>query len=523
MRLKQVFKNIALMCFLLFIVQANQLFAQSDTLPYTLPSLPPWQNPIYTPSSGLYLNTPSALSPQVSYYAETGEYFLNHSIGSYHLSNPTILSFSEYQRFKFQQGIKDYWKSKVASKSLSSSEENKGPLSIDIGGEAFDKIFGNSTIDIRPQGSAELIFGIKHNRLENPRLPVQQQRNTTFDFEEKIQMNVIGKIGDKLRLTTNYDTEASFDFENNMKLEYTGYEDEIIKKIEIGNVSLPLNGTLITGSQSLFGVKTQMQFGRATVTSIFSQQKSTSKVIEVEGGAQTTQFDMYADQYEANKHFFLSHYFKDRYDIALEELPFINSPVNITKVEVWITNKTGETEGTRNIISFMDLGEPMQYVFNAAVASAPLNNIVYPSNEANELYNKMNVQYSAIRDITQLSSQLSSLSSLYGYEISQDYEKLERARLLDENDYTIHPQLGYISLNSALSPDEVLAVAFQYTIGGNTYQIGEFSSTGPSAPNTLFVKLLKLLRIDVASKFIVLSLVNVFLLFINEEALLFII
>ena len=118
-----------------------------------------------------------------------------------------------------------------------------------------------------------------------------------------------------------------------------------------------LNGTLITGSQNLLGVKTQLQFGRATVTSIFSQQKSKAKVIDVAGGAQTMEFDVYADQYESNKHFFLSHYFKAKYDDALAELPFINSAVNITKVEVWVTNKTGTTDDTRNIIAFLDLGE----------------------------------------------------------------------------------------------------------------------------------------------------------------------
>ena len=124
-------------------------------------------------------------------------------------------------------------------------------------------------------------------------------------------MNVIGKIGEKLKLTTNFNTEATFNFENDMKLEYTGFEDEIIKKIEVGNVSLPLNGTLITGSQSLFGFKTQLQFGRTTITGILSQQKSTTSEVQVTGGAQTTEFDIYADQYESNKHFFLSHSFKE--------------------------------------------------------------------------------------------------------------------------------------------------------------------------------------------------------------------
>ena len=476
------------MCFLLFIGQANQLFAQSDTLPYTLPSLPPWENPIYTPSSGLYLNTPSALSPQVSYDAETGNYIIQQSIGNYQLSNPSYLSFEEFKDYNIQQGIRDYWRTKTASKKLSQENTTAGPLSIDIGGEALDKIFGNSTVDIRPQGSAELIFSLQRNKTENPAWPIDRQKNTSFNFEQKIQMNVLGKIGDKLQITTNYNTEATFDFDNKVKLEYTGYEDEIIKKIEIGNVGLPLNGTLITGSQNLLGVKTQLQFGRATVTTIFSQQKSKAKVIDVAGGAQTTDFDVYVDQYESNKHYFLSHYFKDRYDEAMAELPFINSPVNITKVEVWVTNKTGTTDNTRNIVAFLDLGESEWDMHNTTLFSDNDIGNIYPDNDNNTLYQQMVSEGAALRDLNQVSAVFSGYANFQG---SQDFEKLERARLLNPQEYTFHPQLGFISLNSVLGPDEVLAIAFQYTIGNNTYQVGEFSSNGPTAPQSLYVKLLK--------------------------------
>ena len=214
------------------------------------------------------------------------------------------------------RSIADYWNMRSDERAIKQNFSLLAPK-LYVPGKAFDKIFGGNSVDIRPQGSAELIFGLKMNRLDNPSLPEEQRRTTSFDFQEKIQMNVIGKIGDKLKLTTNFNTESTFDFENQMKLEYTGYEDEIIKKIEVGNVSLPLNGTLITGSQSLFGFKTQLQFGRTTITGILSQQKSTKSEIEVSGGAQKSEFDIYADQYEANKHYFLAHHFKDQYDIAI--------------------------------------------------------------------------------------------------------------------------------------------------------------------------------------------------------------
>ena len=435
----------------------------------------------------MFMNTPGNIKLQVNYDILNNQYTLQNKIGGLKSGRPTTLGFKDYQQYKMKNSIADYWSDR--SKERTGNQTSAwGSPKLFIPGQAFDKIFGGNSVDIRPQGSAELIFGLKINRLDNPALPEEQRKTTSFDFQEKIQMNVIGKIGDKLKLTTNFNTESTFDFENQMKLEYTGYEDEIIKKIEVGNVSLPLNGTLITGSQSLFGFKTQLQFGRTTITGILSQQKSTTSEIEVSGGAQTSEFDVYADQYEANKHFFLAHYFKNNYDVALENLPFVNSSVNITKVEVWITNKVGTTNDTRNIVSFLDLGETEVYNSNSNFAGS-LTFQEVPDNATNNLFYNLTNQHSAIRDINQVSNTFSPYSAFFA--ASQDYEKLERARKLSESEFTIHNQLGYISLNQALNNDEVLAVAFQYTRGSKTYQVGELTSTGPNAPEALIVKLLK--------------------------------
>ena len=435
-------------------------------------------------SGGLFMNTPPNFNATVIFNLETNKYIVQKKIGGLDFGNPKIMSFSEYQDYAQQKSVKDYWN--LRSKERGGNQTSAlGLPKLFIPGKAFDRVFGGNAVDIRPQGSAELIFGLKINRIDNPSLPEEQRKTTSFDFQEKIQMNVIGKIGDKLKVTANFNTETTFDFENQMKVEYTGHEDEIIKKIEIGNVSLPLNGTLITGSQSLFGFKTQMQFGRLTLTGILSQQKSTKSEIEVSGGAQTSEFDVYADQYEANKHYFLAHYFKDNYDKALENLPFINSGVNITKVEIWVTNKTGTTNDTRNIVAFLDLGETGSNIYNGFSTSSGGS---FPDNiEANNLFNALSSTYSGVRNINEVNSVLGSTQLTNG----EDYEKLERSRKLSESEFTINSQLGYISLNSALNNDEVLAVAFQYTVGSKTYQVGELSSTGPTAPDALIVKLLK--------------------------------
>ena len=435
-------------------------------------------------SGGLFMNTPPNFNATVIFNLETNKYIVQEKIGGLDFGNPKIMSFSEYQDYSQQKSVKDYWN--LRSKERGGNQTSAlGLPKLFIPGKAFDRVFGGNAVDIRPQGSAELIFGLKINRIDNPSLPEEQRKTTSFDFQEKIQMNVIGKIGDKLKVTANFNTETTFDFENQMKVEYTGYEDEIIKKVELGNVSLPLNGTLITGSQSLFGFKTQLQFGRTTITGILSQQKSTKSEIEVSGGAQTSEFDVYADEYEANKHYFLAHYFKEKYDKALKNLPFINSGVNITKVEVWVTNKTGTTSDTRNIVSFLDLGETESNIYNGFTSSS---DGIFPDNtEANNLFNALSSTYSGVRNINEVNSVLGSTPLSNG----EDYEKLERSRKLSESEFTINSQLGYISLNSALNNDEVLAVAFQYTVGSKTYQVGELTSTGPTAPDALIVKLLK--------------------------------
>lgn len=462
----------------------NDTIEATDTGNIVLPiPFPEEGSPFSTSNetSPLYGPMPSDYKNEIIFDPVTRQYIFKEKIGNLDYRTPYVMSFDEYRNFDLDNSIKRYWHIKASNANFESNHSLIPQLH--IGGEAFDKIFGSNVIDIRPQGTAELTFGINSSKIENPALPVKLRRNTTFDFKEKIQMNVVGQIGTKLKINANYDTEASFDFENKMKLAYEGDEDEIIQTIEAGNVSLPLTGSLITGSQSLFGIKTKLKFGKLDITSIFSQQKGKSQVIEVKGGAQTQEFEIYADQYEANKHFFLAQYFKDHYDEALKNLPVIISPVNITRIEVWITNKSGNYQDSRNIVAFMDLGEKSIIESNVVIPNP--NAPDFPSDSANSLMTLKSD--SAIRELNTVTSMLQG----QGFNTGIDFEKIESARKLSPSEYTFNSKLGYISLNSALSSDEVLAVAYEFTAGGKTYQVGEFSSDGISSPKTLIVKLIK--------------------------------
>ncbi len=444
----------------------------------------PWDQPS---SSPFFLNNPPNIQSSVAYDAEKNEYIIYQKIGSLDYRTPIHMSPEEYRKYEYDRAIKEYWNQRVTGRE-ESFRSNLIPQ-IEVGGEAFDKIFGSNTINIVPQGSAELIFGVNISHIENNTLSEKLRTTPTFDFEEKIQMNVTGSIGEKMELGINYNTDALFNFENRTKLQYSGDEDEIFKKIEAGDVTLPLKGSLINGSYSLFGLKTEMQFGKLTVTTVLSQQKGESSVVQAVGGAQQQEFEIFASDYEANRHFFLSQYFRDIYDKALQTLPTISSGVNIEKIEVWVTNKTSSYDNARNIVAFMDLAENGNHVYNNVPAFQPDGGPVFPSNSTNGMYESLNTVYGGIRNVDQVTNVLSVLGS--SFQIGRDYEKIENARKLNPTEYTLNKQLGYISLNAALNSDEVLAVAFQYTLNGEVYQVGEFSTDGIDAPNTLVVKLVK--------------------------------
>ena len=445
--------------------------------------------------SPLILGNPSNVDQSVVYDPKTNQYIFSEKVGSMNIRPQSSMSFDEYRDYDERSSVKQYWLQKSREESAAAAPSFMGKIRM---GETFDKVFGTDAINIVPQGSAELIFGYNRSRIDNPALSERNRRNGSFTFKEKIQMNVTGSIGDKMELGINYNTEATFDFENKTKLEYAGHEDEIIKKIEAGNVTFPLTGSLISGSQSLFGLKTELQFGKLTVTNVFSHQRGESSSIEVRGGAQVSEFEVSIDEYDANRHFFLSHFFRDNYNSWLTSLPYITSGVRIEQIEVWITNKTSEFDkDNRNILALMDLAEsygPDQEpnFFGDPAFIAPQNIINYAaSNDANGLYGKIINNYSGVRDIRNITNLMEPLIGSYDFLSGQDYEKIENARKLTEREYTVNRELGYISLNSALRSDEVLAVAYVYTYKGQTYRVGELSTDGISAPQTLIVKLIK--------------------------------
>jgi len=461
-------------------------------------------------SSKLYLKNPSNVKTEVVYDPVTRQYVYLYKIGNMTYRVPVTMSFEEFQEDDMQTMLRNYWLERAEAASL----DNSGGLipKIRIPGKVFETIFGNNTVDIRPQGSAEINFGIVSNKRDDPMLTTRQRRQTNFDFDEKIQMNVIAKIGDKIEFKVNYNTEATFDFENKLKLKYEGKEDAIIQLIEAGDVNMPLNSTLIKGTESLFGIKTKLRFGRVTVTAVYSQQRSETKNITVQGNAQTTKFSIRADEYEENRHFFIAQYFREKYKAALSDLPVVNSNVNILKLEVWVTNVGSAVTENRNIVAFKDLGEvnPQNTRVLTGNPAYP-----YPTILSNDLYNVIMptpADSSKVRNINTVTDYLKG--SPFYFVSGEDFVKVESARKLLPSEYTYNSKLGFISVNTTLNPDQTLAVAFQYQIVGDTavYQTGEFSDRGILPPQCLIVKLLKSTTLNTKSSIWNLMMKNVYAL-----------
>lgn len=444
------------------------------TQPYSLSDL--YQSP-------LDLKRPDNLQYQVVYNDTLDRYIIGNRMGSTWLSAPIMLTPKEYLAWTEQQQRNSYFR-----KQNDEIFQAKGKEKFDFSDMHFDlgpaeKIFGPGGIRVKTQGSAELKFGINKKNIDNPSLPIRNRKTTMMDFDEKINLNVNGKVGDKVNMNLNYNTDATFDFDaQNMKLKYDGKEDEIIKLVEAGNVSFPSNSSLIKGASSLFGVRTDMQFGKLKLQMVASQKKSASKSVSTRGGVQLTPFELNVADYEENRHFFLSQYFRNHYDAWMQKLPNLTTGITINRVEVWVTNKTGNTTNTRNIVALTDLGEN-QKLSNPMWAASGL----VPSNQANTEYAAMTGQYAAARDIDQAATTLDGGGLVGG----ADYEKLESARLLNSSEYTVNTALGYISLKTSLQTDQVLAVAYEYTSGGVTYQVGEFASDLSDTKQALFVKSLK--------------------------------
>ena len=302
---------------------------------------------------------------------------------------------------------------------------------------------------------------------------INQAKNTLNEARQKIQ-----NLKNNIKQLPNSSEQVGNRVADYLNGNVT--EDGILQNINIGNISMPINSNLIQGAQSLFGVRADLKFGNTLISGVFSEQRSQSQNIISEGGGKLQEFSLFSLDYEEDRHYFLSQYFRDNYDTFLSNYPYINSPIQITRIEIWVTNRGYQTQNVRNIVAVQDLGEANPEKTNLSKSHPDFfmtsNPMGAPSNNVNKLDPDLidfgGILNKNIRDIATVSSGFSNVNANEGF----DYAVLESARKLKEQEYTFHPQLGYISLNQRLSNDEILGVAFQYTYLGQVYQVGEFAN-----------------------------------------------
>jgi cell surface protein SprA len=417
----------------------------------------------------------------VEYDPATKQYYIIEKIGNRYYRTPMTFSMKEFVDLQGRKDEEEYFR-KRANTLYNLNRRNVKPR-FGFSPDWMNRITGNGKVEIRPTGYVDIAAGYQGQNIKNPTLPERARRTGGFDFNMNAQLQVDANIGDKIKLPINYNTLATFDFENQLKLDYQGKEDEVLKQFQAGNINFASKGTLIPGAQSLFGVKSQLQFGKLFVTSVLANQRSQRQSLGMQGGAASQSFQIRADEYEENRHFLMAQYFRRNYNKAMSQLPLVQSNVQIMRVEVWVTNRTGATTDTRDVVAFMDLGEDSSQKWSGRPG-------FLPSNDANDLYRTL-LNNPTTRNSTQVQSALMGM----GLQPVSEFEKTF-ARKLMPTDYYFNERVGFLSLNQPLQPDEVLGIAFQYTYNGKVYQVGEFSQDVPpdssgNSTKVLFLKLLK--------------------------------
>lgn len=490
------------------------LSTTSDTIPLRDRDGDFINNPINNPFD---LSDPSVIEKEVEYDPENDQYMINERIGSDFFRMPTSMSFEEYVNYRAEEQQREYFRQLSGVSGSTSSSGLRDPIDdVDVKKSLVDRLFGGTEVEIKPQGNIDLTFGFDYQKVANPVLPQRQQNNGGFDFDMDIQMAVTGKIGEKLNLSTNYNTGATFGTENLMKLDYNAdsfSEDEIMKKIEAGNVSLPLKGTLIQGSQNLFGLKTELQFGKLFVTAVASQQRSKQQQIQIQQGGQVQEFEVSADEYDVDRHFFLTHYNRDNFEENLSTLPQINSLFRIipNTVEVFVTNLQNQTTNTVNLVALADLGEPS--VFNNPNMQAPasprnpditgfqgLPGQLVPEDSAQlnsrDLYAN-DLLFDIVNynngEVYQADKTVRVLRDVFNLQPGRDFKKFQ-GYSLPQNQFEVNYDLGIISLRKNIQPNEVVAVSFQYQYNNKIYSVGQVAgdlNVDPLNDSPRFVKMLK--------------------------------
>ncbi|MEX0772300.1 MAG: cell surface protein SprA [Balneolales bacterium] len=413
----------------------------------------------------------------------TGNYIIQREILGVQSGFPVTYSFEDYSALSMRDKRRQNWARLIREKELQ-RDRRRGLLdfTIDIPvGErsAFTTIFGRPEVNLRVTGTANMNVGVSIQETEDPLIPADQQRRIDPAFDQDLQLNIQGNIGDKLRIQTDWDTERAFEFENRLNILYEGYEDEIIQSVEMGNVGMETGNSLIRGGSALFGIKARAQFGPLSFTSILSQQEGQGETQTLSSGSEETEFSIAPAQYEDDRHFFLDFYNRQEFEGAMSDPNLSSRLYDITRIDVYVLNVTQrEEEGQRRAIALVDLG-----------VNEEQSGYTIPNPDFDQFNDSDLEQF---RDLSQ-TPQASDLGVS-----SDEFEEGYFEPLREGEDYTVDRALGYISLNSRLDSRQALAVSFAYRDGNNNIvNVGDINQ---GDGDRIVLKLLKPSNLTQSSK-----------------------
>ncbi len=374
----------------------------------------------------------------------------------------------EYINLQLESNKRSQWEKLVRRYEVKSSTKELGQLIKDITNFEIPlpsvgvlSIFGPPKIGLKIGGAVDIHGAFRSEKTEGVTASLLGNTRNEPDFKQQVQINVRGTIGDKLNINADWNTERTFQYENQLKIKYTGYEDEIIKSIEAGNVSLQTS-PLVGGSEALFGLKAKFKFGPFSLTTIASQKKGKIKTVNVSGGSTSSEFNIRAYDYSQNHYFIDTVYASQNSDLNLffnyygKPTPIINPNYRVNLIEVWRS------------VTGVAVDQSKERIANAYINLDPLQaGEKYPDNLRGEI--------AAIPGQTETG----------------------RFLLLTPGvDYTLHPETGYITFNTQVQDNDIIAVAYRVENGPSPSDdlfYGEFLNS-QSADSTNLKLVLKLVK-----------------------------
>ena len=412
-------------------------------------------SPVSDYKYSLFLSDPRTSKKEVSVDSTLTYVLIREKMGDLDIREPISMKYEDYVKERYQQNIRNNFQEMVTQKSnlkkADAIEELLSKLSnVEIyvpggGSQLFRTIFGPPKISIRVNGSIDIKLGWANESNSNANSGTNGTGSTNDPlFDQQFQMNVQGTVGDKLDIYADWSTERTFEYENNLRLTYTGYQDEIIQKIEAGNVSLSIpNSRYIAGSSALFGIKTKMQIGPLGWTFLVSQKKGKTETKNISGGSQETSFNIPASDYDEDRHFFLGGIYVNNYESSFQTPGTLtNLGSNITGIEVWKLQSKGVAD-ERKAIALTNLGE------NPGSPDEIFNQEPDPS-------------YSELKFGAGNIEKLRNGESISVTIPTDEIQEGIFVKLNPLTDYTLDAIRGIIHLNTSLEQGSALAVSYQY-------------------------------------------------------------